>query len=74
MNQRINAAALRLRGICRELIDDKKQILNQEKGLSSENSKAEDILSVLMRKQEIDDDELVNQMLTFLAAGKKTEQ
>lgn len=70
MNQRVNQAAYRLRGICRDLINDKKKLQKQskEQGLEEGNSEV-DILSVLLRKEEIDDDGLVNQMLTFLAAG-----
>lgn len=75
MNQRINQAAYRLRGICRKLIQQKRQDLQQEKAQKREKADSEiDILSVLMRKQEIDEDGLVNQMLTFLAAGKYTTQ
>lgn len=70
MNQRVNQAAYRLRGICRDLINHKKATLKQSKEQGLEQSSSEvDILSVLLRKEEIDDDGLVNQMLTFLAAG-----
>lgn len=72
LNQRINEAAIKLRGICRNLISDKKQILQREKAESASGKTQIDILSVLMRKQEIDDDGLINQMLTFLAAGHET--
>lgn len=71
LNQRINEAAYDLRGICRNLISDKKRHLKHEKDQASTEKNADiDILSVLLRKEEIDDDGLVDQMLTFLAAGR----
>lgn len=67
MNQRVAQAAYKLRDVCRDLVHEKKQTLEQGKG--SENAPNVDIISVLLQKEELDDDGLVNQMLTFLAAG-----
>lgn len=71
MNQRITTAAYRLREVCRDLIADKKRTQRQDQAQGLAKTGADvDIISVLLRKQEIDDDGLVNQMLTFLAAGE----
>lgn len=52
-----------LRPLCRRLIDIKRR------DMATESEKHIDILSVLMRPGNLSDDELVNQLLTFLAAG-----
>lgn len=65
MNQRIIDAMFDLRDICKQLVVDKKINMQEKKDTSADV----DILSVLMRNNELSDDDLVNQMLTFLAAG-----
>lgn len=65
-NYRIANAAFRLREICAQLLADKKAALKENPG------KDIDILSVLMRSGSFDDDGLISQLLTFLAAGHET--
>lgn len=66
MNQIITEATLNLRTICRRLVAAKKQAI-AEKSVDQT-----DILSVLIRSGSFDDDGLVDQLLTFLAAGHET--
>lgn len=65
-NFEINQAASGLKDVCRNLIADKRAKL--EKGTADEV----DILSVAMESGGFSDDDLVNQLLTFLAAGHET--
>lgn len=53
-----------LRGLCHNIIDEKKFELPKQK-----DAPAHDILTTIMRTNEFSDSELVDQMLTFLAAG-----
>nr|POE62530.1 cytochrome p450 3a16 [Quercus suber] len=55
-----------LRPLCRRLIDIKRR------DMATESEKHIDILSVLMRPGQLSDDQLVDQLLTFLAAGHET--
>lgn len=64
-NTRIEKSTRELRRICRELVLEKKHTISMDKGPAT----GIDILSVLLRNDEIDDEGLVDQMLTFLAAG-----
>lgn len=66
MNQQIAEAAINLRGICRRLIAEKRAAIKER------NVDEKDILSVLIRSGQFDDDGLVSQLLTFLAAGHET--
>nr|POE89942.1 cytochrome p450 3a12 [Quercus suber] len=52
-----------LRPLCRRLVDTKRR------DMATESAKHIDILSVLMRPEQLSDDQLVDQLLTFLAAG-----
>ena len=65
-NKFVADAALNLRLICRRLVAEKKAAI-QEK-----NIEGKDILSVLIRSGQFDDDGMINQLLTFLAAGHET--
>lgn len=56
----------RLRPLCRKLVEIKR------KDLETESEKRVDILSVLIRSGQFSDDGLVDQLLTFLAAGYVT--
>ncbi|KAE8451134.1 hypothetical protein EG329_004806 [Mollisiaceae sp. DMI_Dod_QoI] len=65
LNQRLKVTMATLRGACRQLIRDRKKMKRSEKdGL--------DILSLLIKSNNFADDMLVDQLLTFLAAGHET--
>ena len=66
MNQLVWDAAQNLRSICRRLIAEKKALIAEK------NIEEKDILSVLLRSEQFDDEGIVNQLLTFLAAGHET--
>jgi cytochrome P450 len=53
----------RLRGLCKRLIEVKRR------DMQTESAKHIDILSVLIRNGQFNDEQLVSQLLTFLAAG-----
>ncbi|KAM3420477.1 hypothetical protein BST61_g3746 [Cercospora zeina] len=55
-----------LRPLCRKLVEQKRQ------DIKSGSDRQVDILSVLMQSGEFTDDGLVDQLLTFLAAGHET--
>lgn len=65
-NFEIDEAVGELRQVCYQLINDKRA--KMEKGHSNEV----DILSVAMESGGFSDEDLVNQLLTFLAAGHET--
>ncbi|KAB8356701.1 hypothetical protein FH972_024277 [Carpinus fangiana] len=67
-NSLINKSSLRLRGICKQLIIDKKHAFDQ----NSKEQKNETILSLLLHSNAFSDDAIVDQLLTFLAAGHET--
>ncbi len=67
MNQMVGEAAANLRVICRKLVAQKKVTMDEEKEVEGKNQV--DILAVLMRSGAFTDDGLVDQLLTFLAAG-----
>lgn len=66
VNERMTVTTTALNRICKQLVLDKKQAvkLGGEEGL--------DILSVLIKSNNFSDQQLVDQMLTFLAAGHET--
>jgi cytochrome P450 len=65
-NSDINEAAKVIKAVCRDLIVEKKEKLSR-KALTDV-----DILSVAIESGGFTDEELVNQMMTFLAAGHET--
>lgn len=65
-NNDINAAAQTIRGVCRDLIREKKEKLAR-KELTDR-----DILSVALESGAFTEDNLVDQLMTFLAAGHET--
>ncbi|KAL7627819.1 hypothetical protein AAE478_002014 [Parahypoxylon ruwenzoriense] len=65
-NNDINAAAQTIRGICRDLIREKKEKL--ARGEPADR----DILSVALESGAFTEDNLVDQLMTFLAAGHET--
>lgn len=66
MNQRIMESAFNLRTICRKIITEKRA------AISEKHLEEKDILSMLIRTDQFNDDDLVDQLLTFLAAGHET--
>jgi cytochrome P450 len=64
-NIEVQAARKIIRRICLELVEEKKEKL--KKGIT-----AKDILSVAIESGGFDDEDLVNQLMTFLAAGHET--
>lgn len=63
-NEMLNRNEVFLRGLCLKIVQEKKEeVLRQEKG------KDYDILSQILKTEEFSDNEIVDQMLTFLAAG-----
>ena len=65
-NQDVARATQNLRKICRRMLAEKKETLSEK------SADQIDILSVLMKSGAFDDDGLVDQQLTFLAAGHET--
>jgi len=63
MNQLILEATRALRNSCRNLVAEKKAAMEKQ------STEQIDILSVLMKSGAFTDDGLVDQLLTFLAAG-----
>ncbi|APA05448.1 hypothetical protein sscle_01g002180 [Sclerotinia sclerotiorum 1980 UF-70] len=56
-----------LRTFCREVIDEKRQAVREGKTVDGM-----DILSILVRSNDFSDEDLEDQLLTFLAAGHET--
>ncbi|KAJ6445853.1 cytochrome P450 97B3 [Purpureocillium lavendulum] len=65
-NDEINAAAQRIRGVCRDLIVKKRKRLAGKEPLDP------DIISVALESGLFTDEQLVDQLMTFLAAGHDT--
>ncbi|KAI0447018.1 cytochrome P450 [Xylaria telfairii] len=65
-NDNINVASQYIRSVCRDLVQEKKQKFGQ-KGQTDH-----DILSVALESGGFSDEELVDQLMTFLAAGHET--
>lgn len=65
-NGDVDEAAATIRSVCRDLIRDKREKLARKELHDL------DILSVAMESGGFTDDDLVNQMMTFLAAGHET--
>ncbi|GJN73187.1 cytochrome P450 97B3 [Purpureocillium lilacinum] len=65
-NDDINAAAQRIRGVCRDLVVEKRRRLASKEPLDP------DIISVALESGLFTDEQLVDQLMTFLAAGHDT--
>lgn len=65
-NDKINGASQYIRAVCRDLIGEKKQKLAEKKQADH------DILAVALESGGFTDEELVDQLMTFLAAGHET--
>ncbi|KAL8940190.1 MAG: hypothetical protein Q9216_002941 [Gyalolechia sp. 2 TL-2023] len=66
-NHEIPAAAQTIRKVCRQLIEEKKRKLN-----SKDEESGLDIISVALGSGGFTEENLVDQMMTFLAAGHET--
>ena len=66
-NDDIRTAAATIRRVCRQLIQQKQRTLEQ-----GEKSSEKDIISVALDSKSFSEDNLVDQMMTFLAAGHET--
>ena len=66
-NQRIEVSCNTIKEVCLELISKKKELLDQK-----EKQVETDILSVALESGGFTEEDLVNQMMTFLAAGHET--
>ncbi|KAI1755287.1 cytochrome P450 [Xylaria castorea] len=65
-NDNINVASQYIRSVCRELVHEKKRKMGQKEQTDH------DILSVALESGGFSDEELVDQLMTFLAAGHET--
>lgn len=65
-NLEISAASVKIRSICRELVASKKE------RMSTQKDSGIDILSVALQSGGFTDENLVDQMMTFVAAGHET--
>jgi cytochrome P450 len=63
MNEKLETTTQNLRRICRQLVREKKALKESEK------DQQVDILKLLIKSNDFSDDQLVDQLLTFLAAG-----
>ncbi|EKG13519.1 Cytochrome P450 [Macrophomina phaseolina MS6] len=66
VNEVMRETTTRLKNICQQLLTDKKATAK------AEGEEQKDILSVMMRSNLFGDDMLIDQLLTFLAAGHET--
>ncbi|KAM0796362.1 cytochrome P450 [Usnea florida] len=66
-NENIRLSNATIRTFCRESIRREKEKLAKPEGIQSVN-----IISVALRSQEFDEDNLVDQLMTFLVAGHET--
>ncbi|KAH8124244.1 hypothetical protein ACSS6W_006962 [Trichoderma asperelloides] len=66
-NRLVNEAARKIRAMCRDVIREKK-----EKMIANKERTDVDILSVAIESGQFSDENLVDQLMTFLAAGHET--
>ena len=66
-NDDIRTAAATIRRVCRQLVQQKQRTLEQ-----GEKTNEKDIISVALDSKAFSEDNLVDQMMTFLAAGHET--
>ncbi|KAH6711565.1 putative P450 monooxygenase [Leptodontidium sp. MPI-SDFR-AT-0119] len=66
LNQTLAGTMKALRGVCQQLLQEKKDIMKGGK------EQEVNILSLLIKSNNFDDDMLIDQLLTFLAAGHET--
>ena len=63
VNERMRVTTTAVRDICRQLVRDKRELIK------THDAQHVDILSILIQSNNFSDDQLVDQLLTFLAAG-----
>jgi len=68
LNQRVKVTTGNLTRICREFVQEKRANMKSE----SAEAESKDILSIMIRSKHFSDQGLVDQLLTFLAAGHET--
>ncbi|OCL06974.1 cytochrome P450 [Glonium stellatum] len=66
INERVQVTTSNLKTICRQFVREKKQ------RMKTEGEDQIDILSILIKSNDFSDESLVDQLLTFLAAGHET--
>ncbi|KAL9092124.1 MAG: hypothetical protein Q9165_004557 [Trypethelium subeluteriae] len=66
VNARMRITTSTLRDICRQLVRDKRELIKMR------GAEQIDLLSILIKSNNFSDDQLVDQLLTFLAAGHET--
>ncbi|KAI9705389.1 MAG: hypothetical protein M1820_005219 [Bogoriella megaspora] len=66
INERMKITTTTLREICRQFVRDQRQLIK------AQGTDHLDILSILIKSNNFSDDQLVDQLLTFLAAGHET--
>jgi cytochrome P450 len=71
-NADLNAATTYVKQTCRELIVAKRAHLSSSEKKSSTTTSDLDILAVALQSNAFDDENLVNQLMTFLVAGHET--
>jgi len=71
LNEVLKETTGELRGFCDEVLKQKRERVAREKreGKAAGEKDEMDILSLLVRSNDFSDEELVDQLLTFLAAG-----
>jgi len=70
INQRTNINTGRLKRICTDFVTAKKSAMKT--GEDSDKASSRDILSIMIRTNNFSNENLVDQLLTFLAAGHET--
>ncbi|KAF1829454.1 cytochrome P450 3A4 [Decorospora gaudefroyi] len=69
LNERVRVTTGNIKRICKEFVAERKMNMKQESQASTESR---DILSIMIRSNDFSDENLVDQLLTFLAAGHET--
>ncbi|KAF2848751.1 cytochrome P450 [Plenodomus tracheiphilus IPT5] len=69
LNQRVQITTSNLKKICTDFVTERKANMKIE---TSEKQNSRDILSIMIRSNDFSDQNLVDQLLTFLAAGHET--
>lgn len=67
LNQRVKITTSNLKRICNEFVAERKEKMKYE--VASEKEESRDILSIMIRSNNFSDQNLADQLLTFLAAG-----
>lgn len=69
LNKRVKITTSNLKRICTDFVTERKANMKSE---SPEKQDSRDILSIMIRSNDFSDQNLVDQLLTFLAAGHET--